>query len=188
MNWPTPVEVLPSEPCSLRYETFSRCNAALAASGSVTTQLMAARVPVVVGYRCHPITEWIIRQQNFAIRHVSLANIVMEKEVIPECLFAECTPERLSKRVSRLLTSAKARGEQEAAAHTFLQMLSHHSAPTQSHLKSTVLHAKLPFVSTLLSASLQCDGVRPSLVAANAVLGAIISHRACRQSPNTIKT
>lgn len=141
---------------------------------------MAARVPVVVGYRCHPITEWIIRQQSFAIRHVSLANIIMEKEVIPECLFADCTPEQLAKRLSHLLTSAAARGEQEAAAHDFLQILSHHPSPNHSHLKSAMLHEKLPFVSTLLNGSVQCDRVRPSLVAANAVLGAIISHRACK--------
>jgi lipid A disaccharide synthetase len=56
-QWPTPLVVVPSEPTGARYAAMTAGDVALAASGSVALQLAAARVPMVVGYRLHPLTQ-----------------------------------------------------------------------------------------------------------------------------------
>jgi hypothetical protein len=54
-----------------RYAAFARCDAALAVSGSVTAQLAAARLPCVVAYRAHPLTEVVFTHCYTSARSAS---------------------------------------------------------------------------------------------------------------------
>lgn len=91
-----------------RKAAHQACNVALAASGTITTELAAAKVPVVVGYKVSPITAFIARRL-LRISHVSLVNIVAGKRIIPEFLQSECSSKNLLKAVTELLISPSAR-------------------------------------------------------------------------------
>lgn len=58
-------------------------------------QLLLARVSTVVAYQAHWLTEWVARRLA-AVRHLALPNILAGREVVPEAIFADCTPERLA--------------------------------------------------------------------------------------------
>lgn len=87
------------------------CDVALATSGTITTELAAAKVPVVVGYRVSPITAFVARRL-LKVSYVSLLNIVMGKRVLPEYLQGDCSPLRLSAALSELLLCDTARQAQ----------------------------------------------------------------------------
>ena len=67
---------------------------ALIKSGTSSLELTFAQVPMVVGHKVHKLTAFIARKifkvfQN--IKYVSLTNIILNKEVIPEFIQEECT-------------------------------------------------------------------------------------------------
>lgn len=68
---------------------------ALCTSGTVAVELQLARLPCVVAYRAHLLTEWFIRYKA-KIPYISLPNIVLDSDIIPEALFEACTPSRLA--------------------------------------------------------------------------------------------
>ena len=70
--------------------------AALCTSGSAVMELMLAGLPCVVTYQAHLITEWLIHFKK-KINFISLPNILLNSEEIPEVLFRDCTPENLVK-------------------------------------------------------------------------------------------
>lgn len=108
-DWPTPLTVV--EGADEKAGAFAACDVALAASGTVSTELAIAGVPTVIAYRLGAITAWIglkILQTDY----VTLVNIIRNKAVMPEFIQKQCTPENLTGAVSELLTSEAARGAQ----------------------------------------------------------------------------
>ncbi len=82
--------------------------AALACSGTVTSQLAAFGVPTVVAYRLNALT-YFVAKKIFKPNHISIVNIAAERELMPEFVQSDVTPPILSKAVSEYLESAKAR-------------------------------------------------------------------------------
>tara|TARA_B100001123_G_C15304350_1_gene1022104 strand:- start:941 stop:2068 length:1128 start_codon:yes stop_codon:yes gene_type:complete len=87
------------------------CDVALAASGTITTELAAAKVPVIVGYKVAPITAFIARRL-LKVSYVSLLNIATGRRVLPEFLQQECNPRRLSDAITELLVDKTRREHQ----------------------------------------------------------------------------
>lgn len=77
------------------------CDAAIVASGTATLEVAIREVPPVVVYRTSPLTWWI---GTMAVRvpHVSLVNLVAERELVPELLQRAFTPERTAAAVLEL--------------------------------------------------------------------------------------
>ena len=59
---------------------------AVAASGSVTLELIKYKVPTLVFYETHWLTKSILKL-FVKVKYASLINIVYKKEIIPEFLF-----------------------------------------------------------------------------------------------------
>ena len=59
---------------------------AIAASGSVTLELIKYKVPTIVFYEAHWLTKLFIKL-FVKVRYASLINIIYKKEIIPEFLF-----------------------------------------------------------------------------------------------------
>ena len=59
---------------------------AVAASGSVTLELIKYKVPTIVFYETHWLTKSILKL-FVKVKYASLINIVYKKEIIPEFLF-----------------------------------------------------------------------------------------------------
>ena len=94
-----------------RYDVYAAADAALAASGTATTELAINKTPMVVGYRFHPITAaWVKR--IVTIKYASMVNIMADREVIPEFLQDKCQPEAMAEALAPLLSDTAERRAQ----------------------------------------------------------------------------
>ncbi|MDC0656815.1 lipid-A-disaccharide synthase [Leisingera sp. SS27] len=80
---------------------FASASLALAASGTVSLELAAARTPMVIAYKFQWLT-WQIMKRMALIDTVTLVNLVSDTRVVPECLGPDCTPENISARLEAL--------------------------------------------------------------------------------------
>ncbi len=83
-------------------EVAAAARAALTKSGTVTLQLALVGVPMVVGYRVNALTFFLARRL-VSVDHVALVNLVAGREVVPELIQDELTPDRLVEEARPLL-------------------------------------------------------------------------------------
>lgn len=95
-------------PESEKKELFANTDVALAASGTVTTQLAMCGVPSVVGYKLSPVT-FFIAKRLFKPDHISLVNISAREKLIPEFMQSDVNAENLSLAVGSFLDNEKLR-------------------------------------------------------------------------------
>ncbi len=93
---------------------FAASSAALAASGTVSLELAAANVPMVIGYRMNALTGWLMRQMAL-VDTVTLVNLLSDSRAVPEFLFSACKPENLVPALDALLENPAAAAAQRAA-------------------------------------------------------------------------
>ena len=105
-SWPVPVRVLTDG--QAKAGAFACADAALAASGTVATELAVGGTPTVIGYRMHPVSECVARQV-VKLPYVSIPNLVLGREVQPECLLSACTPDNLVAALIRFMYDSHAR-------------------------------------------------------------------------------
>jgi len=82
---------------------FSRCTMVIAASGTVTLEAAIAGIPMVVIYKISTLTSWIAKRL-LRVDHVCLPNLISDREVVPELLQTDATPETIAKTVEDILT------------------------------------------------------------------------------------
>lgn len=95
-----------------RYEAMAACDAAMAASGTLTMELALLNVPMVVCYKVSGIS-YFLAKSFIKVKYASLVNLVAEKEVVPELLQYEATSENIYSRILPLLTSEAARNDMQ---------------------------------------------------------------------------
>jgi lipid-A-disaccharide synthase len=118
--WPLPTVVVTGDVAKI--DAFAAADVALAASGTVALELAAAGTPAVVAYRVNPLTAWLCRRL-IRVPHVSLVNIVLDREAQPEYLQDRCRADALAAAVGQLLDDADARDEQRLAAAEAIERL-----------------------------------------------------------------
>lgn len=134
-NWPYPVTLAsPAE----RFDAFAASDVAMAKSGTVTLELALAGVPMVIGYRINPATAFLVRRMGVSVKYASLVNLLAEREVIPEYLQENCTPETLAAGVDTLLGSEEVRARQRQGFGEVLHLLGD-LTPTPSERAATVV-------------------------------------------------
>ncbi|MGF1702430.1 lipid-A-disaccharide synthase [Photobacterium makurazakiensis] len=79
-------------------------DAVLLASGTVALECMLVKRPMVVGYKVKPLTAWLAKKM-LKTKYVSLANILADRELVPELLQEDCEPEKLAAEVNRFLVA-----------------------------------------------------------------------------------
>jgi lipid-A-disaccharide synthase len=128
-GWPTPLHVTEGE--ADKYAAFDAADVALAASGTVTAELALAHTPMVVGYRVGGLT-FFLSKFLMTVTHITLINIILGREAVPEFLQSRCTPDRLADAVAGLFTDAAARAAQVQAMKDFGRLLGEgDEAPSQ---------------------------------------------------------
>jgi lipid-A-disaccharide synthase len=95
----------------LKDDAFVAATAALACSGSVTTELALAGCPMVVGYRLGALTHAILKRL-ITTPYITLFNIAAGREVAPELVQDRCTGPALAAAAARLLDDPEARAAQ----------------------------------------------------------------------------
>lgn len=104
-SWPTPIHILENE--EAKFAAFNAANVALAASGTVTTELALARTPMVVAYRVGWLTFMLVRPL-ILLPLFTLVNLLLNRRAIPEFLQGAATPTALADEVVRLLVDPAA--------------------------------------------------------------------------------
>ena len=117
-------DVLVTETEEDKFGAFEAADAALAASGTVSTELALAATPMVVGYKVGQVTAAIARRM-IKVPHITLVNLILNREAIPEFVQEECTPENLSAELTKLLTNPSARVAQVTASAEAVKALGH---------------------------------------------------------------
>lgn len=115
-----------------KYDAFAASDASLAASGTVSLELGLAGVPSIIAYRMAWISAYIARK-FVKLDYVSIINLILKREAMPELLLEDCTVEKLTPAVAGLLMSKTARKEQKAAfADALTQLRAANTEPSDA--------------------------------------------------------
>ena len=119
-RWPTAPIVI--EEADEKRAAFAAADLALAASGTVSLELAANRVPMVIGYDMAPLSRLII---GFLLRTdtVTLVNLVSETRSVPEFLGRACQPDPLARALQQVLEDPTARMAQLDAMELTMERL-----------------------------------------------------------------
>ena len=105
-----------------RYELMAACDVVVAASGTVTLELLLLDTPMVVAYRLSPLT-YRLGRILVDIKYFSLVNLIAGKKVVPELLQKEATPERIAELMGELLFDLKKADEMKKGFAEIKKML-----------------------------------------------------------------
>jgi lipid-A-disaccharide synthase len=109
-GWSVPLHIVETE--ADKFAAFGAADAALAASGTVTTELALAGTPMVVAYRVGWVTAMLVRP-FIHVRYVTLINLLLERQAVPEFIQSRCRARLLAPSLLRLLQDKEARELQE---------------------------------------------------------------------------
>lgn len=114
-----------------RYNVMAACDAAVAASGTVTLELLLLDTPMVVTYRLAPMTYHI---GKFFVKgtYFSLVNLIGDQNIVPELLQKNVTGERISEELFRLVFNETARAEMAAGFEQVRKKLGQPGASRQA--------------------------------------------------------
>lgn len=137
-RWPTAPVVV--EAAEERRAAFAAADLALAASGTVSLDLAANDVPMVIGYDVAPLSRLVI---GMLLRTdtVTLVNLVSETRAVPEYLGRRCQPGPMSKALYALLEDPAAREAQHRAMALTMERLGRGGEPPGLRAARSVLGA-----------------------------------------------
>lgn len=116
--WPVP-PILVDRP-EEKFDAFAASAAALTKSGTSTLELAVAGVPMVVTYKVNPLSAALARRL-FRVKYASIANLLLDRPLVPELLQGDAQPEMLAYELQRLLHDP---AEVAAQRKGFAQVLS----------------------------------------------------------------
>ena len=96
-----------------KYDAMRAATMALATSGTVSTELALAGVPMVIGYRFGGLS-YAIMKPFFTGKFATLFNTAADEMIAPELIQKDATPGKLADAVGRLLADPAARADQSA--------------------------------------------------------------------------
>lgn len=117
--WPFRVHLIDE---AEKYDAMRAANAALATSGTVSTELALAGAPMVIAYRIDGLS-YLLMKRLVTAKHITLFNIAADRRIAPEFIQDEATPDALAKAVGRLLADPVAASEQAAQQTAALDLM-----------------------------------------------------------------
>jgi lipid-A-disaccharide synthase len=106
--WPFRVHVVDE---AEKYDAMRAATAALATSGTVSTELALAGAPMVIAYKIGGVSYQLMKRLVTA-EHITLFNIAAGARITPEFIQGEASAENLAAAVGRLLNDPQAAAEQ----------------------------------------------------------------------------
>ncbi len=105
----SPMRVIEGE----SWDALAHCDAALAASGTVTVEAALLGAPMVTFYRV-TWPSWVVGKLLVRVPFYSMVNLIAGRQVVPELMQGEMTGERIAAEASRLLNDSDARSQMKA--------------------------------------------------------------------------
>jgi lipid-A-disaccharide synthase len=118
---------------------FLSMDAALACSGTVTTELGLAGVPMVVAYKMGWITWALARFLLYKAPYVTLMNMAANAEVAPEFIQTKMTPTRIAQAVQAMIDDPAQRAEQARQQNVALDLMGRNKAPAAEVATGAIL-------------------------------------------------
>ncbi|WP_096785938.1 lipid-A-disaccharide synthase [Rhodobacter sp. CZR27] len=119
-DWP--VHPLIIEEAERKRAAFAAADVALAASGTVSLELAANAVPMVIAYDMNPLSMWLISRLA-RIDTVTLVNLVSDSRAVPEFLGPRCKADLIAPALLSLLEDREQRTAQLAAMELTMERL-----------------------------------------------------------------
>jgi len=104
-DWPAPLHILEGD--ADRFAAFDAADVALAASGTVTTELALSGTPMVVGYKAGWLTFRLMRPL-IDVKFATLVNLLLDREAVPEFIQDKCRPDALAAALLKLFRDPEA--------------------------------------------------------------------------------
>ncbi|SLN39964.1 Lipid-A-disaccharide synthase [Aquimixticola soesokkakensis] len=101
-DWPVKPILIAANDAARKRAAFGAADVALAASGTVSLELAAARTPMVVAYDMNWLTRQIVKRK-LLVDTVTLVNLVSETRVVPEFLGERCQPGPIALELGRVM-------------------------------------------------------------------------------------
>lgn len=120
-------------------DLFAAGAVALAASGTVTTEVALQGAPVVVGYKVGWITWALARAFLMRARFITLMNVAAGREIAPEFLQTRFTAANIASAAAPLLDDSRARAAQVAAQNDALVRMGRGGPPPAEIAANVVL-------------------------------------------------
>lgn len=118
--WPQHVHVLEDE--TSKADAFAAATAALACSGTITTELALAGAPMVVAYKVDGPTA-VMARLLLRTKWITLFNIAAKAFVAPELVQEDCTGPKIAAAVAPLLDDPARRSRQVAEQNVALEIM-----------------------------------------------------------------
>lgn len=95
---------------SITLQAIAAADLAITKSGTVNLEIALLNVPQVVLYKVNSITAWVLKHLlKFSIPFMSPPNLVMMREVVPEFMQDEATPDSLAQAALNILLNPERR-------------------------------------------------------------------------------
>jgi lipid-A-disaccharide synthase len=121
-----------------KLDGIAASNVAIVKSGTVSLEVAKANVPMVIAYRVSPISAYIFKRLRL-INLVTLVNILLKREVIPELLQDDCTPLMIASAAASLLASPEqAQAQRAGVEEAFSQLVSGTTPPSAIAAKTVI--------------------------------------------------
>lgn len=85
-------------------DVMAASDVVILSSGTATLECMLVGRPMIVGYKLAKFSEFIARRL-IKVKYVSLPNLLLNRNAVPELLQDDCTPEKICSNVETILNS-----------------------------------------------------------------------------------
>ncbi len=121
-----------------RDKVMGEVHVALSKTGTVTLEVAKYGVPMVATYRVHPVTAWLVKRW-LSIPYVNLVNIITGREVIPEMLQEDCSPEHVCGALRTLIENHEKASQQCQASRKALENMRNLNGETASKAAADIV-------------------------------------------------
>ncbi len=92
------------------HQAMAAADVLLTASGTATFEGLLNKRPMVIGYKLHPLTHWLLKTFNLVkAKHIGMANLLADERLAPEFIQGDCEALNLAPAVLEFFTNATLR-------------------------------------------------------------------------------
>ncbi|WP_296165429.1 lipid-A-disaccharide synthase [uncultured Brevundimonas sp.] len=135
-SWPFRVHLVAE---AEKYDAMRAATVALATSGTVSTELALAGVPMVIAYRFQPLS-YALMKPFFTGKYATLFNHAADQEIARELIQKDATPEKVAAELGRLLSDPVVRAEQVRRQTAALDLMGRDAADPSTLAAVAVLN------------------------------------------------
>jgi lipid-A-disaccharide synthase len=104
-GWPSQLKIEVIE--GQTYDALAHANASIVSSGTATVEAALLDAPMVVVYRVTPLTA-LLASPLVRTKYLSMVNLIAGREVVPELIQKDFTPDQVAEQILRLLRDSAA--------------------------------------------------------------------------------